>query len=220
MGRVDRLHSSEVGTDYYNIYLNLNTFLSLWLQVQSEKNESVKDWLHCHLMFILKYPILPDDCYHLVIERHFENQTTGTLKDPCATQCSFCNGTYKNYCPRISKSQLIAVLTTQVLHKGFFSATSLVPMISSSENKRVKEAIWRGNANKVTPGQVHALILMLIAAKILKLQLPQQHHDTKQFLALKSVEIGLAKQFAFDDDEFETLSCYIDANWLGIPCDP
>jgi len=206
MGRVDRLHTAEVGSNSYNIYLNLNTYLGLWWRVQSEKNASVRDRLNDELQSILRCLIMPQKCYHSMIEEHFENPNQRSMKEGCGEQCSF------------SKSALIAILTTQVFDKGFVPATSLVSKISSNENKRFKQAIWRTKAAQaqVNAGQVHALVLMLIASKILQLHVPPYSENN----ALKTIQIGLAKQHSNVGDEFEMISIYIDVNWDGIPHDP
>ncbi len=68
MGRVDRLHTTEDGVNTYNIYFNLNTFLSLWLRIQEESNASVRVRQLEGLMDILNLLVLPRCCYHDVIE--------------------------------------------------------------------------------------------------------------------------------------------------------
>ena len=57
---------------------------------------------------------------------------------------------------------------------------------------------------------------MLIASKILQLHVPPYSEKN----ALKTIQIGLAKQHSNVGDEFEMISIYIDANWDGIPYDP
>ena len=66
---------------------------------------------------------------------------------------------------------------------------------------------------------MHALILMLITAKILELHLPQ-NLDSPKYIALKSIEIRLAKEYAHVGNDFETFSCHIDSKWHGISYDP
>ena len=60
---------------------------------------------------------------------------------------------------------------------------------------------------------------MLIAAKILELHLPK-NSDNPKYFALKSIKIGLAKEYANVGDDFETFSCHIDSNWRGMTYDP
>ena len=138
ISRVDRLHSGEVGINSYRIYLNLNTYLSLWLRVQLYSNELVKDQQNCDLQLIMWFLNLPNQYYHLVIEKNFQNPTSTTNQLGCETQCLYCNGAYKNICPQISKSQLTALLTTKLFHNGPVSAASLIGMISSKENYQIK----------------------------------------------------------------------------------
>ncbi len=97
---------------------------------------------------------------------------------------------------------------------------SLIGRISLSKNKHIKQAIWRGmKPSQVNTGHVHALILMLIASGILELYLGTNNQEKSTFSPLKSILIGLAKEYANVGDDVETLSCNIDSNWHGIPCD-
>ncbi len=156
MGRVDRSHTCEEGSNTYNIYLNLNNFLTLWLRVHAEPNKSVCVRLMDDLMDIFKLLVLPRCCYHNVIEEYFEHPTSYESEPSCNNQCLFCDGTYANMCGPISKARLIALSTISVVENGNVSAMSLLSMISSPSNERVKEAIWRGKKD-VTAGSVHAL---------------------------------------------------------------
>jgi hypothetical protein len=124
-----------------------------------------------------------------------------------------------NVCGTVSKSQLISLLTTRVFDKGSVSAVSLVSLITSPSNKRVKAAIWGGKKN-ITAGNAHALILMLIASKIVQLELPTKANTNTQHTPLRDVQVSLRKQFAHADDEFETFSILIDENWKYIKHSP
>jgi hypothetical protein len=89
------------------------------------------------------------------------------------------------------------VLTTILFQKGITNAMSLISMISSNANSRVKSAIWMGKKD-VTPGNVHALLLMLIASNIIQLQLVDNAtpSDAKNLILLRNVNAVLTKQFA------------------------
>ncbi len=89
------------------------------------------------------------------------------------------------------------------------TATSLVGMLSSKDQKRVKQAIWKGNAN-VTPANGHALVLMLLASNLLTITAPSSSSADKHTL-LKSMHFALTKELASDADDFETFSLYNDS---------
>jgi superfamily II DNA helicase RecQ len=218
MGRVDRLHNSaHDGTNTYNIFLNVNTFISLWLRIHCESNVSVRDRQRDDLFQILRMLILPRQCYHAMVEQHFERPSTYDGDPTCNNNCSYCNGSYQSFCGRISKHKLISILTTNIFEKGSITAMSLVGMISSKANKRIKQAIWRGNTN-VTAGNVHALVLMLLASNLISVTAPASSLEKR--VPLKTVHFALTKEFASNDDEFETFALYIDSNWEGLPIDP
>ena len=61
----------------------------------------------------------------------------------------------------------------------------------------------------------------LIASKILELSAPQNSKEANNIkIPLKTIEIGLAKEYVYVGDVCKTLSIYVDANWEGIPHDP
>ena len=218
MGRVDRLHTDAVGINTYNIYFNLNTFLSLWLRVQSESKASVRVRLLDDLMDILNLLVLPSRCYHDVIEEHFEHPTLYDSTPSCNNNCSFCDGSYAILCGPISKAQLISLLTTNIFENGKVPAMSLLSTMSSPSNKRFKEAIWRGKKD-VPAGNVHALILMLIASNILHLELDNKSSTSIPTTSpMRSIQLALTKEYAHVGDDFETFSINIDSNWSKIPC--
>ena len=184
------------------------------MRVQCETNASVKDRTNDELRSILRCLVLPDQCYHSLIENHFKNPRQSDPKDGCGDQCSYCDGSYRNFGARVSKSQLIAVLTTHVFSKGLVPAMSLISRISSKENKQIKQAIWKGKGGHVNAGHVHTLVLMLIASKILELSVPQKSTEANNNkIPLKTIEIGLAKQYLYVGDVCQTLSIYVDTNW-------
>lgn len=219
MGRVNQQHNASDGTNLYNICFNVNTFLSLWLHIQSESNFSVQNCQRHDLFQILSMLFLPQGCYHDVIEQYFEHPATYNKEPSCSNNCSCCDGSFKSFCGTISKHQLISILTCRIFDKGSIAATSLVGMISSPSNKRVKQAIRRDSSRNISPGQVHALILMLIASNIISLNAPPLL-AVGNFVPLNTVQFSLTKQFALPNDDFETFALYIDSNWERIPFAP
>jgi hypothetical protein len=169
-----------------------------------------------NLMDILKVLVLPQRCYHDMIEERFEHPALYDSEPSCNNQCSYCDGTYADMCGPISKACLISLFTTNVFENGKISAMSLVSTISSPSNKRVKEAIWRGKKD-VSAGNVHALLLMLIAANILHLSLDNDSSGQK-IVPLSKVQISLKKEYAHIGDDFETLSLFVETNWAHISC--
>ncbi len=218
MGRVDRLHTtSDVDgiVHSYNIYLNLNTFLALWLRVQTETDATIRARLTNDLMDILLL-VLPRRCYHDVIEQHFEHPGSYNSAPSCDGHCSFCDGTYVTLCGPISKAQLLCLLTTNIFENGKVSAMSLLSTISSPSSRRYKEAIWRGK-KFVSAGSVHALILMLIASNIVQLELDSSL-SVQKHVPMRSVQLSLTKQYAHVGDDFKTFLIYIDSTWAKILC--
>ena len=96
MGRVDRLHRATRGTNAYYLYLNVVTFLSLWVRANHEQNEKVRHRYVDQLMEVLRFLVLPNKCYHEAIEEHFENPSTNQSRGGCGGMC--CRTTRRSRC--------------------------------------------------------------------------------------------------------------------------
>ena len=76
MGRVNRLLLASPGEHKYQVYKNVNTFIGLWMRTQREKVASVRKRQVMELRRCLEVLVLPVECYHLALEREFENPAT------------------------------------------------------------------------------------------------------------------------------------------------
>jgi len=118
MGRVARNILEEAGTNDYNIYLNVNTFLTLWIRAQRQPTDAVRSRHVDQLMSVTKALLLPSQCYHVSLEQHFKNPNTFTDRGPCQTQCSYCTNDFANFTGAVSKKHLIAALQANIFHRG------------------------------------------------------------------------------------------------------
>ena len=95
MGRVNRLLDGHPGKHGYHVYLNVSTFLSLWIRSQRQVSVPVRNRNEAQLYEVLRFLILPTGCYHDAIEGHFEQMSTYARRGNCNDQCSYCNGDYR-----------------------------------------------------------------------------------------------------------------------------
>ena len=72
MGRVNRLLDGHPGEHGYHVYLNVSTFLSLWIRSQRQVSVPVRNRNEAQLYEVLRFLILPTGCYHDAIEGHLE----------------------------------------------------------------------------------------------------------------------------------------------------
>ena len=216
MGRVDRSHDATSGEHAYYIYLNVPTFLELWLRIQSEPVQCVRLEQESDLLNVLKTLVLPDRCYHDVIEEYFENPLTHVSRGACDGNCTFCTEAYKTLSGPISKSQLISTLTIHVFDKGPVPADKLLSFLSSKKSTQHKKNIWNAAPSTITPGQVHGLVLMLVAGKIIHVRISAASNKLRgqKQLTTKHLEFVLGKEVVtIDGEESEVFSYSVDSNW-------
>ncbi|KAL3759766.1 hypothetical protein ACHAWU_007510 [Discostella pseudostelligera] len=222
LGRVDRGLDAEHGEHFYRIYLNVPTYLSLWLRIQSEADRTVRERKETELSATIKLLVLPNECYHTSIAQYFQ-RPTGNVDDyseGCNKNCSYCCGDHKEFTGRISRKKLVNILTATIFISGTISAGKLVGMVSStkknSTNSEIKRQIWCGRAT-VEPREIHGLVLQLIAARMIIPTIdPNARHNPGKQLLQKHVLFILGTKLVesgIDGEKQQTLSLNVDHNW-------
>ena len=192
MGRVDRAHDAKPGEHGYYIYQNVTTYPSLWIRSQRQTNPDVRNRHEKQLYEVMKSLMLPDRCYHEVVEEMFENPATYKSRGPCGNLCSYCTGDHKNFSGAISKERLVGHLQTNIFHRGAVRADEFVKFLTDKSNmNKIKKSIW-GETN-APPGMVHGLVLMLLAADLIKPRLVSKDKVGTNDIKMKDVELILCK---------------------------
>lgn len=167
MGRVNRLLDGVPGEHGYYVYLNVSTFLSLWIRSQRQTDADVRVRSEMQLYEVLRFLVLPEECYHNKIEQLFERPATHARRGDCDDQCSYCNGDYKDFCGQISKEHLIGALQANVFDRGAVRADKLVTFLTDKANtNKLKKSVWGAKA-VVSAGQLDGVVLMLFASGLL-----------------------------------------------------
>ena len=215
IGRVNRLHLGEPGENSYSAYLNAVSFLSLYVRTQTESNLKVRARKERHLMQLLKFLILPTQCYHEGLEQHFENPFTYASRGRCGNMCSFCNDDYLSFTGTLSRRNLTGALQAEIFHRGSVSASKLVGFITDKkEEYKIKESIF-GDAD-ADSGRVNALVLQLFAAGILSLEVDKAKVG-KDNLRLKDVSVSMARvKVTFRGKQHTELAINDDKYWVAF----
>lgn len=143
---------------------------------------------------VIKSLMLPDRCYHKVIEEMFENPVTHASRGPFGNLCSHCAGDYKNFSGTISKEHLIGHLQTNIFDRGAVRADKFVAFLTDKSNmNKIKKSVW-GQSTNAPAGKVHGLVLMLLAADLVKPRLISKDKVGASDIKLKDVEFILCKQ--------------------------
>eukprot|EP00956_Cyclotella_meneghiniana_P023788 scaffold46927_cov56-Cyclotella_meneghiniana.AAC.2 len=212
-GRADRLLNAPRGVQKYSMYLNVTTFLSLWVRTQSEENHAVRQRNTDQLFQVLRFVVTPTKCYHEAIEEHFENPATYESRGPCDDNCSYCLGFTRGFTGPISRQQLQAALQAHVFAKGHVMASKLVSIITDKSRKhKMRQAIF-GKA--VDSGKVHALVLTLIATGMIELRLINRSLVGTDKIDMKHVTVCLGRVTiqTLNGEQCETLAILEQTLW-------
>eukprot|EP00956_Cyclotella_meneghiniana_P011109 scaffold15544_cov108-Cyclotella_meneghiniana.AAC.1 len=198
-GRVDRLHNAPPKTQCYNIFLNVTTFLLLWVRTQTDDNASIRNKNERQLFEVLRFIITPTKCYHEAIEEYFENPKTYQSRGPCIDNCSYCTKAHIEFTGRVSKPQLIAALQVHIFNNGAVSASKLVSLLTDKRrNFSLRMNVW---GKGVDPGKVHGLILMLLATGMIELRVKSSKLVGTDDLKLGHVDVVMGKTTIVTDDD-------------------
>jgi hypothetical protein len=181
MGRVDRLLRAIAGTNTYDVHLDFNSYLSMFIRTMKCNDAGERKVLLGQIHTVLKFLVTPDCCYHTFIEQYFEWEgrnnkeiewVARSTKVKCGSFCSKCIGDIADFTKRVSKAGVVSFLTTKV-----FSAVNK-PTVSAFIKAMKKHKGMLFHANDVPKGtkmgQIHALALILLARGIIGLTVTNQ----------------------------------------------
>lgn len=155
----------------------------LWTRIQSEKNESVRRKDTHDLFEVLQFLVIPSKCFHEAIEEHFQNPFTYVSCGPCLDNCSYCLHEHIAISGLVPKPHVIGALQANIFQKGAVNATKIVSLLTDKRRTyQIRDSIW---GKPVESGQVHGLVLMLLASGMIELQLKSQ-----KFLGTKDIKLG------------------------------
>ena len=100
----------------------------------------------------------PMECYHIGMERYFEDPNLTHDSEPCGDFCSFCTDGHKEITGSFSKDKLANILLGK-----FFSSNSLTPDALIKYLKQHKDDIFtEGNVPERSMGPIHGLAIQLL----------------------------------------------------------
>ena len=110
MGRVDRQLTGEPGVNTYEVHLDFDSFVSIFLRIMQNKDKAERTRLMKEVLIVLRFLLVPTTCYHTFIENSFERAPSQS-KSNCETCCFLCRGEIAKLTGRIQKKNLILYLT-------------------------------------------------------------------------------------------------------------
>ena len=168
LGRVDRMHDALPGQVSFSVILNVPTFMTMFIRAQKQCDVSMRSREERDIYEVLRFLILPTQCYHVTMEHYLEDPDTEKNTEPCDICCPFCDDTYLHFADKLHKDALIRVLQTQIYRDGNVQLINLVSIISD-DKKKIKKMIYGAGFSTKSQGKIHGLVLMMIALNIIEL---------------------------------------------------
>jgi superfamily II DNA helicase RecQ len=172
MGRLNRDGKERVPSDKYHIFLSIPLYVNIYLRIMREKKEEERAIQLKSLMEVLRFLLLPTECYHLTLELFFGDPAVPVPTLPCGrrftcgTQCSYCRRDHLDFTTPFYRSRLVHFLSTSVFLEGPASVATLIKMLGDN-----KKSYFPAGYSTLPRGKIHALVLQLIAAGILSLKI-------------------------------------------------
>ena len=89
LGRVDRKGTAKPGENTYEIHVDFNSYISLYMRIMSCDSVDERATQLKQLHEVLAFLLLPEVCYHVAMGKKIE-WTTGAPKVGCKHYCSKC----------------------------------------------------------------------------------------------------------------------------------
>jgi superfamily II DNA helicase RecQ len=211
MGRCDRDMSLPPGANRYEIHLSFPTVLSLYIRIMRQESKEVRERELLALFHLLSIVIVPRECFHVTLEKMFEEDTTGEGKVECEHYCSFCTGEHRhNVTNLFRKLKLTNFLIKSVNGKEL----TAVKFIAALKKAR-KEVFHPNQVPENLMGPIHGLAMQLLANTIIKFAISESGRPfigTKK-LESKHVVVVLGEEKIGNDS---VSSCLTTSSWEGL----
>ena len=101
-GWVHRRMNAAPGSNSYEIHLDFNSYISIFLRtMQCDNAAEQKKQLPAHYI-VMGCKLVPTDCYYTSTENYFEYDPISNKK-PCVHFCSYCLGDVPNFTKQVNK---------------------------------------------------------------------------------------------------------------------
>jgi hypothetical protein len=194
--------------DSYNIYLNCNLFLSLFLQIKQEPSAKEHSIQTSNLMDVLQLLLLPNQCYHITLEAYFENPNFQGVQELCLSKCYFCHADHLELTTKFRCASLVSFLSTKAFLQGPEYVAKLVKVLGDNKGKLFATPVY-----KLNQGIIHALVLQLLAAGILSIYVIDEYKEGTSHLSIPNFLVNWA---IFDNSDDQVLTHTNNLQWSSF----
>lgn len=168
LGRMGRVSSLAPGSSTFEVHIDFNSVVSVVIWIMQRADASERRIQLTQLMKVVKFLLLPNECYHAGMEKQFEWKSTA--KEACSC-CSKCRGEVRTFTKRVHKGGLMSLLTQKVHGNPNLTVSNFV--------KAVKQAIKLIFHQDDAPpngqeSQIHAVCLPMVAAGMISFKVKDQ----------------------------------------------
>ena len=158
LGRIGR-SSGQPGSNIFEVHLDFNSVVSIVVRIMKIDEAAERQIQMEQLLEVLKFLVLPTECYHSGMEKKFEWKQTA--KEDCGNYCSKCRDEVAGFTKRVHKRELQSLLTKQVRGTDSLSVRNFVKAMKQS-----RKSIFHDDDAPPTgqESQIHAVCLQLFAA--------------------------------------------------------
>jgi hypothetical protein len=185
--------------------------LSLLLRIKKETSSKERSIQFNDLMSVVRFLVLPSQCYHISLEEYFKDPSIFFNREPCYTKCAFCCGDVAELTTTFRRDFLVSFLSTKVFLLGPVPVAKLIKCVGV-----VKSKVFLTPAYKLSQGVVHALVLQLIAAGIVSIFVADETREGTDRLSVTDFMVNWATIIDSGDDM--SLAHTDHSLWLPFNC--
>jgi superfamily II DNA helicase RecQ len=162
-GRVDRNQNRPAGFNRYEVHSDFHQLISQYVRAMQQPTRALRDAAIDEFYIVNSFLFTPEACYHVLMERFFEDDSVERIEEPCVEYCSFCtNGEGNNDITGLFRRQQLAnVLLTKFLSVHTFTPDKFIKFLKDTRAEYFAE----GHVPDKRAGPIHGLAIQLLCKK-------------------------------------------------------
>eukprot|EP00986_Skeletonema_menzelii_P013052 scaffold7400_cov122-Skeletonema_menzelii.AAC.1 len=195
LGRVNRQQTAARPDAFtYEVHLSFECLISLIVRAMRNDDAAERKQQLSDLNAVIRLLVTPSECYHSVLERHFEVHEDPN-KCPCQSYCTYCRDGMQHFTNRFHANKLKSFLTNNIQQQQ--TTTHQTPSKFIQALKKEKNNIFhKEEIPSRHMGPIHGLALQLYARDIIGIEVADTTKIGTEHINKKHLRITLpAKDF-------------------------
>ena len=213
-GRVDRNQNKPAGFNRYEVHSDFKSVLSMFVRALQQPDKQVRDKAVEDFYTTITFLFCPQECYHIMMERHFENPDVVVEKKPCEEYCSYCTDGHKEITGLFHKDKLANVLLSK-----FFTSNAMAPDAFIKYLKEEKLRFFAdGNIPDKHVGPIHGVAIQLLCKRSIVPYIDEKYKHLIGTEDLNTSHVLLKGGISRDNDGLQVPVLNTDNAWVGLNC--